>query len=135
MLIYRSDGSAVAITAGEWLEYLDLARQHGWMPTGTSRPAVTLDVDREPQQDRDWSAAYAPACGQVVRREDARQLSIALERAEKNPKANRMCRSLSSLIHALSSGPVLLGDGDEPLRRETVASPTYEYANQTQSGD
>lgn len=131
MRIYRSDGSAVAIPAAEWLEYLELAKNHGWVPTGTSRPATTFDVDVLPGNCLPWSERYAPACGQVVRREDARRLSIALAKLEAAQENSYRSASLVNLIHALNSGPVLLGEGDEQLRSEPLAAPAHEYANQT----
>lgn len=131
MLIYRSDGSAVRIEATEWIEYLELARNHGWIPAGTSRPAIAFDVDVLPGDRLPWAATYTPACGQVVRREDARRLSMALAKLETDQHRGHESASLQNLIHALNSGPVLLGEGDEQLRSEPLPAPAYEYANQT----
>ncbi len=68
-------GSDVYLPAEAWSAYLKAGRSFGWQPQGTSATVIYLLSNRGA-----WDGSYSPAVGQQVVRDDARRLSMALDR-------------------------------------------------------
>ncbi len=64
-------GSDIYLPAEAWSAYLKAGRSFGWQPQGTSAPVLYVGA---------WNGSYSPAVGQHVERDDARRLSVALDR-------------------------------------------------------
>jgi len=81
MIYHLSSQSAISrqkFTKESWIKLLSLALFYGWRPMGTRTPSIT---ELHGLIDEYWDGTYLTNDGQIVVREDALSLGIALERS------------------------------------------------------
>jgi hypothetical protein len=81
MTLYHSAGGSFELTAGEWSDFLALARRHGWRPAGSASPAIHFDLDAPPVTSARWDGRYEHPEGQIVSDRDSRCFADALRKA------------------------------------------------------
>jgi hypothetical protein len=106
MLLVNQSGQQLEIEASAWSELLHLAVLHGWTPRGTAPPPVDFDSGR---RDR-WAGSYDEGAGQMVSRDDAAGLALAVSEAGLDPDSFRHFgeNELERAVSFLRSGPFLL---------------------------
>jgi len=77
--LYNATGGHIRVSLETWGEILAQARRNGWTPTGTRKPPVSLDIDREAGLTEPGTDGYYIPRGQMVSESDARALAEALE--------------------------------------------------------
>lgn len=81
MIYHLSSQSAIArqkFTVEAWTKVLSLAIFYGWRPMGTRVPSIT---ELHGLNTEDWDGTYLTNDGQIVVREDALRLGIALKKS------------------------------------------------------
>jgi hypothetical protein len=91
MDLRSESGTEFRVSGTGWAFYLNLAELYGWMPKGTNRP-------KDYPVFKIWPGAYDRNEGQVVSKEDALELGLALDRAAADPQLHTRSTQLAEQL-------------------------------------
>jgi hypothetical protein len=126
--LYNCFGACLVIRSEDWVELRRLACEHGWRPAGTSKPAISLDIDRTQSCNENWNGNYDDPCGQIVTRNDARALSEALGELLLRGPSERLATPLLQVRSLAESGGFIIARADDfATIAEAATTSTWDY--------
>ena len=109
VILHNHAGQFVRVELQMWMQLIERAGEHGWRPSGTVRPPVSLDCGHGGEWD---PLCYLPS-GQAVAGRDAQNMAEALARAGHHG-------GLVEFLAACRRGGFLICASED--RRESVSS-------------